>query len=698
MRLFILLCSIVLINGECNDLCFNRTTAYESCSCADDCHIYNDCCSDRLQNSTLSTNHSSSTFACNIKTADFHIYSVATCNPNPNLTRGTSLKEKCENYDSLTNNSNTSMDDDFLIHLVPVFSRQTNLIYKNIYCAVCNIERIDLDRVLFLEIDYNFLNETANDNETESASKIIRNQQTLFDTIRKSQNTELIYNLPLDGNESLPFRICKKAIDTCADSANPEINSQCASEPTAYRYSHFGVLYRNKYCAMCNHQSVDGLQCLVLGRNFASASASRQSLQLLFDLSNLQGEISIAIKIKFNNKIITSYNTTTGNCTLYSDDCNVTSDEKNSTSHSLYELKCRMYERDADSEDAAKKYITIIGQLVSIISLFLLLGMYLFNKVLRNLPGKILICLSVSLLMSQIFFLISTYMTHPFRAKVEWTCYDNLFASSYELMQNLVKVIDCYVLGLLTHYFYLSFFTWSNVMAYDLYKTLNKLSPNSKSFVSDSGSDGKKLFVYSLYAWLLPMVLVSGLFSKQLFIHQMSYAYNNCFISTSIDLLVFFVAPVAFILLFNLYFLLISVNLIRQVDQVTKKYLNNKPNRNEYIDMDSEKTRLDRSAAKKQTDESNKNEKKRFLLFLKLFILTGMSWILGLVSSFSKNSFIWYVYVFLNSLQGLFILFAYAFNIKTRNVLKNSSVYRTLSSMGSNRKYGSRSTTSDTFT
>jgi uncharacterized membrane-anchored protein len=92
---------------------------------------------------------------------------------------------------------------------------------------------------------------------------------------------------------------------------------------------------------------------------------------------------------------------------------------------------------------------------------------------------------------------------------------------------------------------------------------------------------------------------------------------------------------------------------------------------------------LSKMTKKKSNAESNnsRNEKKRLILFGKLFVLTGMTWVFGLFSSFDKYSFVWYIYIVLNSLQGMFIFVAYAFTPQTKNNVTRSRVYKSLSTL-----------------
>ena len=88
--------------------------------------------------------------------------------------------------------------------------------------------------------------------------------------------------------------------------------------------------------------------------------------------------------------------------------------------------------------------MTSIGCIASMVSLILLLTTYTFFTELRNLPGRIIINLSLSLLFYQGVFL------------------------------GAVKTVSherCKIVAILLHFFVLSSFTWMNIMAYDVHKT-----------------------------------------------------------------------------------------------------------------------------------------------------------------------------------------------------------------------------------
>ena len=93
---------------------------------------------------------------------------------------------------------------------------------------------------------------------------------------------------------------------------------------------------------------------------------------------------------------------------------------------------------------APLQIMTSIGCMASMLSLVLLLTTYTFFSELRNLPGGIIINLSISLLFYQGVFL------------------------------GAVKTVSherCKIIAIFLHFFVLCSFTWMNVMAYDVHKT-----------------------------------------------------------------------------------------------------------------------------------------------------------------------------------------------------------------------------------
>lgn len=569
---------------ECNDYCGIKKNSFDmNCFCTE-CEFFNDCCANR-PTFTKRTN-----MKCSSKIAENQfIYSIDSCAKHFATDKSKNLiKEKCESH-----------NERFLPFILPVYSIEDDLIYKNVFCADCNFKKLS-EIIMFsinlntnldeTQVDENFINELLNGEQNDS-------------------KFELIFGPPANAKP----RSCKQIVDSCPSNYMDSKIIQLCSNSSAFRYGWNGKTYKNEYCALCNDQDVNDLQC----SQWTSYFTFINSLQILFDLSDWNEKSNINMKIKYN-EIDIKYN----------------------NSFSLYQLNNRECNKMID-QDITKKYLTIIGQVISISSLSLLILIYVKNRLFANLPGKMLVSLSLSLLLSQLFFLISTFMIKSLIEKnPSKNCDFSLDADiSFKAIE---EILPCYITGLLTHFFHLNFFIWTSLMAFDLLKMFQKFGKVI--------NDNKKFLRYSLISVLLPIIGIGLLHLKNM--NKLSYGIKSCFISDGVDLLVFFVAPIATVLFLNLLFLLTSIYYIKKVDFLSIKYLSHN----------------------KLSNSTKNDEKSRLLLFIKLFILTGMTWIFGVISSFvnSKYSFLWYFHIVLNSLQGLFIFFTYGFNHNSKSNIKSN--------------------------
>lgn len=226
-------------------------------------------------------------------------------------------------------------------------------------------------------------------------------------------------------------------------------------------------------------------------------------------------------------------------------------------------------------------------------------------------------------------------------------------------------------------------------MGFDLYRMFTKLQ--SSSHIDDMENRNKRFRKYSVYGWLVPSMILSIVLLKQFIQNNISYGFNVCFLSRKIDILIFFVIPIASILLVNFIFLILTIRSILKVDKMTHSvFKKDKSDEKEKVEESSKmsKYNLKQKLNKKMVrlNDSFKSEKKRFILFIKLFFLTGMTWVLGLLAALDNDSILWYAFITLNSLQGLFIFSSFAFNTQTQKELKKNSTFRTLSEMISSSK------------
>ena len=104
--------------------------------------------------------------------------------------------------------------------------------------------------------------------------------------------------------------------------------------------------------------------------------------------------------------------------------------------------------------------VTFAGCITSMASLLFMLAKYTLFSELRNLPGRIIINLSLSLLLYQGVFLAA------------------MKTSSYE---------QCQVIAILLHYFVLCSFTWMNAMAFDVHKAFTSSAKFKSTFTLEGG-------------------------------------------------------------------------------------------------------------------------------------------------------------------------------------------------------------------
>jgi hypothetical protein len=254
--------------------------------------------------------------------------------------------------------------------------------------------------------------------------------------------------------------------------------------------------------------------------------------------------------------------------------------------------------------------ISVIGQIISIIGLFVHLIVYSLLPKLRNLAGMNLMSLSAALLVAQLLFLVGSSAS-----------------SIYEL---------CTTLAIVTHLAFLASFAWMHVMAFDIWKTFA-----SSTKPSSVDSNTKKFIRYSLYGWGVPAMVILIAVAVNFGLPteadaRPAYGEVICWIRSRIGLAIFFAAPVAAILLCNIVFYSLTVTSIYRIAKLSRKV-------------------------------THKSEKQRLWLYIKLTSIMGLTWVFGFVAAAFDNVVLWYFFIVINSLQGAFICIVF---VCTRQVLK----------------------------
>ena len=236
---------------------------------------------------------------------------------------------------------------------------------------------------------------------------------------------------------------------------------------------------------------------------------------------------------------------------------------------------------------------------ISMLSLLATIFIYVKTS-LHKLPSKCLLCLSLSLLVAQ-----STLLVAP-------VAEDN--------------VAWCKVASFVMHYSFMTSFTWMNVMAFDVYYCFTQ-------HFQQASARGMGWFVkYSIYAWLSPLAIVVAAFLCDEFSaweYRPKYADPICWINDSKGLCIFFLAPLALILLMNLFFFTLSLKNICM----------------------SYRTKI---------EDVKQRKPGQILIYLKLSVVMGLTWVFGFLGNVVNDDIFWTLFAISNGLQGLFIFLGFA--------------------------------------
>ncbi|XP_072034131.1 uncharacterized protein [Amphiura filiformis] len=257
----------------------------------------------------------------------------------------------------------------------------------------------------------------------------------------------------------------------------------------------------------------------------------------------------------------------------------------------------------------AQTVVSIIGSVLSLIAVILTFLTYAVFASLRNRASRLIMNLIIALFLGQFLLLFGGNKTENENA--------------------------CMIIAVLAHYTWLAAFAWMNALAFDLDRTFGNPDNLQKM------SEGKKsMFLYMIYAWGSPFLIVIpclALHFCQCTLVKFNYgSASACWISDGTANLLTFGVPAAIFLLFNAILFGHTVAGIRSAKRATARI------------------RQDTSKLKRTTNE--------LLIYIKIASLMGFTWIFGYVAAFTGVEALWYIYIILNSLQGVFIFISFMCN------------------------------------
>ncbi|XP_023222656.1 uncharacterized protein LOC111624110 [Centruroides sculpturatus] len=610
--------STTIEKTPCEDSCKNsEESANLQCSCSINCTDFGDCCIDAPVNATKEQK-----FSClRALYSDSYYFMVTQC---LETWKNNEIEIMC-----------TSESEENSLTNLPVSNKFTGMTYKNIYCALCNDD--------FNIIPWTIIMKSKVDHKKISSEDI---QKVI---------TPSIYKL-----NTISIKPCKWDDSIISECPNDSIDARCYTYYAPVYNSYADIAYKNKYCAQCNGDYTD-VQCLKnvdYNTFYVTKYGMGIGYSLLLDIDftnggNIVGEIDkcpiLHIYDPWKEKCVNVF------CSYNSTKCNDTEQlcrkyvkgeyrklENGSVILNNYDiiLKKEEYQKLNNSAIFVCKnvsnverfvkfgevygYLTVICTSVSLFCLFLKIINYVCSEHPKKLPNTIICYLSISLFSAQLLFLVTINKIH----------YHTL----------------CVASAILIHYTFLCSFFWNNVLSYDLWCTFSMMRAKKPTYSKT------KMIKYSIYGWFLPVliVLLAVLFEYALpeSILKPNYAYTVCWFSSKISLLVFFALPIAILLMINTAFFISTAVHIAILSKGAKISLEN----------------------------STCKERVRFQLYIKLALIMGITWIFGFIAAYCDNDILWYLFITLNGLQGVYILLAFTnFKFPTNLYYKRSSCSSTRS-------------------
>ncbi|XP_012265831.2 G-protein coupled receptor Mth2-like isoform X1 [Athalia rosae] len=279
---------------------------------------------------------------------------------------------------------------------------------------------------------------------------------------------------------------------------------------------------------------------------------------------------------------------------------------------------CSPVEEEKTDPYATANYV---GAIISVPFLIVTIVVYSVLKELRNIHGSTLRC--------YLFCLIATYIT---------LAIDRILPPDYSAGP------FCLFVGFTIYISFLASFFWLNVMSVDIwwrFGGFGSLMSRGKEH------DRDKFLWYSIYAWGCPIILTAICIGMEFApgipesIIRPGFRLRACWFDTKTAGALYFFGPVSLTIACNIgFFISTSVKMIQQ-------------NRNAKLQLNS---------ADSQRHDDNKLW---FGLYLKLFVVMGISWSTEVISwAWESPQYIWYVTDMVNALQGLLIFFIFVWKKK----------------------------------
>ncbi|KAH6940385.1 hypothetical protein HPB50_027192 [Hyalomma asiaticum] len=549
-----------------------------ACSCAPNCRVYRDCCWDVEFLSDEDTEFPETSCVPVQVTSRLikHVAMVVGCLPSWPYDE---VRTACENGESFSE----------AFHHIPATSIN-HVTYRNGFCALCNNDVVNAT----------FWNATS-----MGRRRIVR-----------ALLPQVVSNEP-----ELYLRPCvaDKPYDVCDRLVGKQISEKCRTyyAPVSDVEVPRDPVYRNVYCAMCNGANVSRLSC----------SPARHVTNFTMDVrrhpmgNKRPGSArppNLAAIFKPVVSTPTCYAQHNGHCYIRDAPIATKKDQLmlrrgNRVANGTPPARSaggRDVDAPPDANFNVYNYVTVICMSISVCCLALKVVVFCAYKGYRCFSSKCTLCLSVTLMITQLLYLLTSFVD--------------------------VQGVACVVVAVLVHYGFLSTFCWTGVLSYDICSNITS--------VKLSSARDTTLVLYGTLSWSLPLVVVASAllvhFLTPASVVSPSYGTVACWIGTLWGLVLFFLVPMATLTLFSLFVYLKTVFYIRDIA----------------TDAAGVREGQDVCAS---ADCERKRHRARMALFCRLALIMGAAWMVAFLGTFVPFAEIDVVVNVLVGLQGVYLFVAF---------------------------------------
>ena len=273
-----------------------------------------------------------------------------------------------------------------------------------------------------------------------------------------------------------------------------------------------------------------------------------------------------------------------------------------------------------------------------------------------------LVCLSVSILCLcmriLLQFCISSFHRKPGRIQLQMTI-ALLFAFIMLIVGPFFSAIPdaCTTAAILMAYGFLAAFTWMNVIAVDTWLVFRPSSAFSRS-----DEEQRSLIMHYVLGWGIPFLLVAvSVIMNFLDVDEKfrpEFGGSRCWYTQRYAMLIYFGVPIGISIILNIAL---------------------------YIH-----TAINLHKAFKNAVMAMKAESYHFAVYVKLFILMGITWSFGFISAFTDQIVVDFIFVILTSLQGLFLFISFVCNKRVLKEVKKTVKTETSMTLSERRTKSSR--------